>query len=241
MICTLILGFTLAAIPTGAFGQETTVVTSQGPNKEASLSRKEVEDALFAYILGIIMAGTEIDLDRMQMAEILDEFHSTLNIPIDLIDRVTQNTDENAVEPTIRMQFTRDVSVPIPFALLFYHPGKILSSQHLVWETHRYWFFVPENGSGPVQAIDLVLRQGSVEVILDEWLKVLFSAHCEDTWIHHIIIFRWKGHVLGLLAGVGQRTGRVLRAYFDFTKNSIIFPAPASLNRVGEILYDTPE
>ena len=36
--------------------------------------------------------------------------------------------------------------------------------------------------------------------------------------------------MIGLLAGAGQRTGRVLRAYFDFTKNGIIFPASADLN-----------
>jgi hypothetical protein len=240
-LCVIIFVFTLAAISSISSAQEATVASSGRLTHEISLLQNQVKDALFAHLLEIISTGMDVGLDREQMNATFKEFNSTMRLPFDTIDRLTQTTDEDTGMTTIRIDFTHEVSIPIPFTLLFYHPGRILSSQHLVWETSRYWFFVPENGGGPVQAIDLAIRKGSVQVKLDEWLKVFFSAHFEDTRINHIIIFRWKGHVVGLLSGVGQRTGRVLRAYFDFAKNGIIFPAPADLNRAGKILCNTPE
>jgi hypothetical protein len=236
----IVLGFALAAVSSPACTQEAGIESPQRPGREVSLPRSQVEDAFFAYVLGIISTGVDVNLDSAQMRAILTEFNSALVVPLDLFDKVTQNTDEKTGGRLVGMEFTRDVDIPIPFTLLWYHPGSILSSQHLLWRVSRSWFFVPDNG-GLVEAIDLVLSQGSVQVRLDEWLKVLFSAHFEDTWIHHIIFFRWKGHMMGLLAGAGKRTGRVLRAYFDFTKNGIIFPAPADLNHVGEILCNTPD
>ena len=124
------------------------------------------------------------------MREILTEFNSALVVPLDLFDRVTQTEDETGGR-LVGMEFTRDVDIPIPFSLLWYHPGSILSSPHLSWRVSRSWFFVPESGV-LAEAIDLVLWQGSVQVRLDEWLKVLFSAHFEDTWIHHIIFFNGR-------------------------------------------------
>jgi hypothetical protein len=77
-------------------------------------------------------------------------------------------------------------------------------------------------------------------VNIDDWLEALFSASIEDTWIHHIIFFKWKGDWVGLLEGAGRRTGRILRAYFNFTKNTILFPPPADLERAGRVLVDEP-
>jgi hypothetical protein len=67
----------------------------------------------------------------------------------------------------------------------------------------------------------------------DDWLETLLSAYIEDTWIHHIVFFRWHGDWIGLLEGAGQKTGRALRAYFDFTRNTIVFPVSRDLDALG--------
>jgi hypothetical protein len=237
--CAILLGTLLLAAGAPVFAQETEVPASERPGREVSLPPDEVKDTFFAYVLGIITAAHEVNVDNAQMREILTEFKSTLALPFDLIDRVTQHLDEETGARTIGLEFTRDVSIPIPFALLFYHPGSIVADRDLVWKVSRS-IFDAGDAEGPVPVFDLALWRGSVQVDIDDWLEALFSAYLEDTWIHHIIFFRWKGDWVGLLEGAGRRTGRILRAYFDFTKNSIMFPPPVDLEKAGRELVNEP-
>jgi hypothetical protein len=225
--------------PVFAQDQEPTAPATERPGREVSLPPDEVKDTFFAYVLGIITSGREVDVDNAHMREILTEFKSTLHVPFDLIDRVTQHTDPETGACTIGVEFTRDVVIPIPFALLFYHPGTIEADKDLVWQVSRA-VFNSGTGEGLVPVFDLSLWRGGVQVNIDDWLEALFSASLEDTWIHHIIFFRWNGDWIGLLEGAGRRMGRVLRAYFDFTKNTILFPTPQDLEKVGRILVDEP-
>jgi hypothetical protein len=191
-----------------------------------SLPSSEVKDTFFAYILGIITTGAEVDMDNEQMREILVEFKSTLNVPFDLISRVAQNMNPETGMRRIELDFQRDVVIPVPFALLFYHPGSIRATRVLSFDVRRSTW-------ADAEVFDLVLDDGSILVDLDEWLVALFSSHLEDTWIRNIVFFTWHGDWVGMLEGRGRSTGRVIRAYFDFTKNTILFPAPDSLKSIG--------
>jgi hypothetical protein len=232
----IVLGCALGAISAPGFAQASDVPPSERPGREVSLPKSEVRDTFFAYVLGIITAGLEVNVDNAQMRDILTEFKSTLDVPFDLIDRVTQHTDAESGARTIGVEFSRDVVIPIPFALLWYHPGAIKADRFLVWQVNRSRLFDTANGGSTVPVFDLVLWRGSVQVAIDDWLEALLSAYLEDTWIHHIVFFKWQGDWIGLLEGTGRRTGRLLRAYFDFTKNSIIFPAPEDLDKAGRVL-----
>jgi len=234
----IVLGCVLGAACAPASAQEPASPAPTRPGREVSLPPNEVKDTFFAYVMGIITAGLEADLDNAQMRDILTEFKSTLAVPFDLIDRVTQHTDGETGERTIGLQFSRHVIIPVPFALLWYHPGTIEADQDLVWRVQPGVFHDPARGPEPVY--DLELSQGGVLVNIDDWLEALFSATLEDTWIHHIVFFRWKGDWIGLLEGPGRRTGRAMRAYFDFTKNTIMFPPPADLENAGKQLADEP-
>jgi hypothetical protein len=197
----------------------------QRPGREVSFSPVEVKDTFFAYVLGIIRAGVEVDIDNAAMREILTEFKSSLSLPFDLISRVSQHTEENGGARRIGIDFSRIVTIPIPFSLLFYHPGSIVASQSV--------FFAETVAPGP--AYELALAEGSILVDVDDWLEVLFATYIEDTWIRHLVFFQWHGDWIGLLEGSGRRTSRQIRAYFDFTKNTIIFPTPAALDAVGKV------
>ncbi len=235
----LVLGCVLGAACTPAWSQEPASFPSKVPGREVSLPREEVRDTFFAYVLGIITAGLEVNMDNAEMRGILTEFTSTLAVPFDLIDRVTQHSDAETGVRTIGLEFTHDVVIPIPFALLFYHPGTIQADKDLLWQVDR-GVFNSGTGEGAVAVFDLHLWQGRVLVDIDDWLEALFSASLEDTWIHHIVFFKWKGDWVGLLEGAGRRTGRILRAYFDFTKNTILFPPSADLEKAGRGLVDEP-
>lgn len=216
-----VLLLTLCALRGAA--QEAPVPAGERPGREISLLPSEVKDTFFAYVLGIIRAGVEVNIDNAAMRGILTEFKSTLNVPFDLITSVTQHTDE-ARTRRIGIDFRRPVTIPIPFSLLFYHPGSIVAEQTVS--------FTVTDDPGAVYVLSV--EQGSILVDVDDWLEVLFRAYIEDTWIQHLVFFTWHGDWIGLLEGSGRRTGRQIRAYFDFTKNRIIFPTPADLDKTGK-------
>ena len=206
------------------------------PGREISLSPGEVKDTFFAYVLGIIKAGVEVDIDNAAMREILTEFKSALNLPFDLVARVTQHTSAQSEKRFIGLDFQTDVVIPIPFSLLFYHPGSITSDRSLLFQVNRSTYADPGAPGAPAPVFDLVLTGGRVLVDVDDWLEWLLRAYVEDTWIRHIVFFTWRGDWIGLLEGTGRGTGRQLRAFFDFTKNKILFPEPAELSGIGHML-----
>jgi hypothetical protein len=198
-----------------------------------------VKDTFFAYFLGIIGTAADIDMDNEEMRAILVEFKSTLDVPFDLISRFSQREDPESALRVLELQFQRDVVIPIPFSILFYHPGRITSTRLLQFDVHRSPWTDPDLPADPGlpaqagEAFDLALAHGSVLVEIDGWLKALFSDHLEDTWIRHIVFFRWHGDWIAMLQGIGRSTGKVKRAYFDLTTNAILFPPSDSLKSVG--------
>jgi hypothetical protein len=221
-----------------AAAQDQALPPLERPGREISLPSTEVKDTFFAYVLGIIVAGVEVDVNNAQMREILTEFKSSLSLPFDLIDRVTQHAE--AGEKAIGLAFLRDVSIPIPFSLLFYHPGSITATRDLLFQVSRSTMSDPADAGIMVPVFDLALESGTVLVDIDNWLEALLSAYLEDTLVKHIVFFKTKGDWIGMLEGTGRRTGKVLRAYFNFTRNAIVFPTPAALDRAGRFLVPDP-
>jgi hypothetical protein len=216
--------------------------SSAPPGREVSLPATEVKDTFFAYVLGLIASRAEIDVDNRQMREILVEFTSVLNVPFDLISRFSQTVDPETGEQRIELDFQKDVVVPVPFSILFYHPGSVNVTRALVFGVTRSTLSgqdaEEDDTVGPV--FFLSLSEGSILVDIDAWLEALFSEQLEDAWITDVVFFHWRGDWIGMLEGKGKKTGRVKRAYFDFTKNSILFPTPDPLKSIGRRLASDP-
>ncbi len=208
------------------------------PGREVSLPTAQVKDTFFAYILGIIRIGAEVEIDNEGMRAVLVELKSGLKLPFDLISRVSQHTDPETADRVVALEFQRDVVVPIPFSILWYHPGRITSTRLLSFDVARSPWVDPGSPAEPGESFDLALAQGSILVEIDGWVKALFGL--ENTWIRHVVFFRWHGDWIGMLEGNGRSTDRVKRAYFDFTKNSILFPPPDSLKGAGSSLVPDP-
>ena len=215
------------------------------PGRDVSLPSTEVKDTFFAYALGIIASGAEFEIDNAQMRSLFVEFTKALGVPFDLIARFSQHADAQTEERRITLEFTRDVVIPVPFSLLWYHPGSITATQRVGFDVRRTAWTDPDASlDAPTDAAvyDLVLVDGVIFVDIDDWLEALFSASLEDAGITHVVFFQWHGDRVGMLVGTAERTRRVLRAYFDFTRNAIVFPVPPSLDRAGrELVPDAPE
>ncbi len=203
------------------------------PGREVSLPPDQVRDTFFAYVLGIVMTGIEVDIDNSQMREILTEFKSKLNVPFDLITRVTQHTDEASGERTISLEFNGDVVIPIPFSILGYHPGTVRSTQQVDFRVTRAAYNDQKDPRNSTLVYDLALSGGSVLIDVDDWIVYILGTVFDKIQIRHIVFFRYDDKWIGLLEGKGKVFGRSMREYFDFTHNGIVFPVPTNLDLLG--------
>jgi hypothetical protein len=206
---------------------------SHRPDRSVSLPPDQVKDTFFGYFLGILFSGMELEMDNGQMREVLSEFKTSFNLPFDLITRVWQTRDPVTGAQRVGLEFRQAQSIPVPFSLLFYHPGSIVVERALSWQVSRSSSEDPGPPPRMSPVYDLALVQGSLLADIDGWLETLFSSFLEDTWIRHVFIFTWRGDWMAYLQGTGRRTGRTLGAYFNFTHNRIVFPVPADLDRAA--------
>ncbi len=204
------------------------------PGREISLPSNQVKDTFFAYVLGIILTGTDVDIDNAGMRSILTEFQTKLKFPFDLVSRVIQHSEQDSGERSISLVFSSDVAIPIPYSFLGYHPGMLRSTQTLTFSVRRSSYTDPRDPSVYTPVYALSLDDGTVVIDIDDWLVYLLSNVVDKLSVHHIVFFSYRGEWIGLVEGRGKVFNRTMREYFSFTNNRIIFPVPASLDALGE-------
>jgi hypothetical protein len=192
-----------------------------------------VRDTFFAYALGIVMTGLEVDIDNAQMRDILTEFQTKLKLPFDLVTRVIQQDQADTGARTISLIFNGDVAIPIPYSFLGYHPGMLRSTEVLNFRVTRTSYIDPRNPLVYTPVYELTLTDGSVLLDIDDWLVYLLNRVIDKLQIRHIVFFSYEGKWIGLVEGRGRLFGRDMRVYFDFTHNKIIYPVPDELDLMG--------
>jgi hypothetical protein len=207
-------------------------VPTERPGREISLSSREVKDSFFAYVIGIIRAGVDVELDAAAMREVLTEFRTSLALPFDLIARVSQRRAGESGARTVQVGFVRPVTIPIPFSLLGYHPGSIRATQTVSFHETRFTYPDPRQDGAEAPVFRLAIEAGVLLVDMDQWLDDLFGDYVDDLPVQNLVFFTWKGEWMGLLQGRGYK-GQSLRAFFNFRRNRIVFPIPGELDALG--------
>jgi hypothetical protein len=213
--------------------------TSGRPGRWISLSPREVKDSFFAYVIGIIREGVEVNIDAAGMREVLTEFRTSLDLPFDLIDRVWQRRETDAAEGALGLEFFGDATIPIPFSFLGYHPGWIRASQSVRFREMRFTYDEGRAAGERAPVYRLALEEGLLIVDMDQWLDDLFGDSIDDLPVRNLVFFTWRGEWVGLLHGLGYK-GQPLRAFFNFRRNRIIFPIPAELDARGRSFVTEP-
>ncbi len=204
------------------------------PGRSISLPPNQVKDTFFAYALGIVLTGTEVDIDNSQMRDILTEFQTKLKFPFDLVSRVIPHSDPDTGVRTLSLIFSGAVSIPIPYSFLGYHPGRLRSTERLNFLVTRTSFIDPRDPSVYTPVYDLALADGSILVDIDDWLVFLLSNVIDKLSVRHIVFFSYRGEWIGLVEGEGLVYNRTMREYFSFTANRIIYPIPDALDAMGQ-------
>jgi hypothetical protein len=205
------------------------------PGREISLPVQQVKDSFFAYVIGIIRAGIDVDLDSAGMREVLTEFKTTLELPFDLVSRVWQGPGGSPDQRELGLAFQAEARIPIPFSLLGYHPGSILASRLVRFEELRVGYRDPREPAAEATAWRLRLDAGFLVVDMDQWIDDLLGDYVDDLPVENLVFFTWRGEWTGLLQGRGYK-GQPLRAFFNFRRNRIVFPVPADLDALGTAL-----
>jgi hypothetical protein len=192
-----------------------------------------VKDPFFGYLIGIIHTGMEMEADSARLHALRADFGCGFEIPFDRISRVAQHGDPGTGDRFVRLDFLGPMDVPIPYSLLFYHPGRIRSDSSVVFRVSAGTYDDSDTLSETSRVYILELVHGCILVDIDDWLELLFPSHLEDAWIRNVVFFTWDGRWMGMLQGTGRSTGRMFRSFFDFTRNAIVSPLPAPLDRAG--------
>ncbi len=226
---TLIACLCIAAAGAPAFPQ----MSAQRPGREISLPPREVKDSFFAYVLGIIKADIDVELDAAAMREVLTEFRTSLDLPFDLIARVSQRRASEPDARIVEIGFAGPVTIPIPFSILGYHPGSVRASETVRFhETRSTYPDGRQGATADAPVFRLAVESGALLIDMDQWLDDLFGDYVDDLPVQNMVLFTWKGEWMGLLQGLGYK-GQSLRAFFNFRRNRIVFPIPAELDAAG--------
>jgi hypothetical protein len=210
------------------------------PGREMILPPSEVRDTFFAYLVGIVDAGLDAELDNATLRSVLTEFQSTIALPFDRISVVRHLAPRGEAGSSgagsLEIVFDGDLDVPVPFSLLGYHPGSLRSTRTVRFEELRYPL-VPVRGgqAGPVYSFRII--EGAMTIDVDAWIDVLLGSIVDDLDVRLVAIARWKGAWRCILGGTG-REGRRIIAAFDLTRNTISFPVPSELIRLGLDLWN---
>ena len=206
------------------------------PGRELILPPSEVRDTFFAWLVGVVDAGRDVRIDNAGLRDILVEFRSTIALPFDRIAVVSHRAPSADARGGLDVLFDGPVDVPVPFALLWYHPGSLRSTPVVRFEEHRVPLVMTgRDAAAPVYAFRLV--EGAMIIDIDAWLDVLLGRVADDLVVRLVAITRWRGSWRCLLGGTG-REGRRIIAAFDLERNAITFPVPAELVRLGLDLWN---
>ncbi len=209
------------------------------PGREVSLAPSEVKDSFFAYVIGIIRADIDVDMDGEGMREVLTEFKTALDLPFDLVARVWQGVGDTADSRALGLEFQGDARIPIPFSLLGYHPGSIRASRVVRFRELRFTYPDARGTGAEAPVYRLALDAGSLVIDMDTWIDDLLGDYVDDLPVRNLVFFTWRGEWTGLLQGLGYK-GQPLRAFFNFRRNRIVFPVPADLDARGMALVADP-
>jgi hypothetical protein len=144
--------------------------------------------------------------------------------------------------PEITVRLLSELRLPIPYAVLSYHPGSVEASRLLVLDEWRLgewnmrWREDDEERSLRVEDLALfALRDGSLGIDVDAWVDWVMGAKLDDMRIAGMALFRHEGKRYAMAFGYnGDGEGRT--GVLDLGADKILFPPPTEFRTLGRRL-----
>ncbi len=202
-----------------------------------------VKDPLFAILIGLVSDGLYGTLTGDRIRGELKRQKARSNLPHQTVREVTRLPVTPGRTAVVRVEFEKDLRLPIPFSILGYRPGSFsVSSVSLfrewILDTVTLEFQDDPRDPDSIWQVELTdvhilgLVDGEVEIDIHGWLDFLMGSRLGDTRITGLMLCRHHGRWIGIAMGYSpDNQGR--SGIFDFEKDSIFFPSPAELRPVG--------
>jgi len=207
------------------------------PGRELILPPSEVRDTFFAWLVGVVDAGRDASIDNAGLREVLTEFRSTIALPFDRIGLVRHLAPQPDLRGKLDIEFDGDIDVPVPFSLLWYHPGSLRATPVVRFDERRFTSLPTAGGPAAEPVYSFRLVEGAMVIDIDRWVDVLLGRIADDLTIRIVALARWRGSWRCLIGGTGREDRRIIAA-FDLARNTITFPVPHELTRLGLWLWN---
>jgi hypothetical protein len=202
----------------------------------------DVRDGAFAYLVHLLDTDAYGAVTGAQLRQVQAAAGRRSRIPCEMIGEVRRAPGEAAGEGWVRARFTGPLDVPIPYSILGYHPGSLVSSQEVVareWRTPRSVIRDPAGDVKPDLLVeDLTLWafvEGEVVVDIDGWVDALMGSNLDDTYVVGLAFFRFRGAAYAMALGY-NREGQPRSGALHLAEDEVRFPTPRELKATARDL-----
>src|SRR5215468_9697685 len=216
----------------------------------------DVKDPVFATLVALLRSDLHGVLTREHLERQLARSGRETLLPYQHLHELRRTGGEEGAlgrpTATVEIQLEGPLVFPIPYRILWYHPGKVRASTTSVF---REWSFgsvnLPFDPAIPIELEEVHLfglERGDLFVDIDGWLDFILGSALDDTDVTGIVLFRQGGRDYGMAIGHNAK-GESRSGVFDLAEDKIIFPVPAEMKlvarnmrrRLEALMGDRPE
>ncbi len=212
------------------------------PVQAQAVLAADVTDPVFAYMIGLLDRDECGAVSQEHFAQAVAQSGRRSRIPHQLIRGLVRARGLHPRSGWVRAEFTGPLDVPVPYNILGYHPGTLLSSAVVTFEEWRIGRTLVPNilaeDAPPIEIDDLMLWglvDGEIRMDIDGWVDALLGGKLDDTFVVGLALFRYRGERLALALGFNQE-GEGRSGVLDVRGDKIRFPAPQELKVVARDL-----
>lgn len=196
-----------------------TATWPQIPERSVSREENEIKDVFLAYIVGIMLGDHELDVDGPKLLDVFPEFEgSSLDFPFHDIERVSRSSSPDGAMITV--DFVKPLSFPVPVDILGYHPGRIYTTQRVVFDETAV------GTHGELSNVHvLVRRDGEIGIDFVRWLDLLLGSLLSDVDARVLAVAVLDDRWYAILGGDTPDGGSIV-GVLDLLRNRILLRPP---------------
>jgi len=203
---------------------------------------EDIKDPVFAYLVGLLDRETFGLVTGEHLQAVLDSSGGKSRVPCCRIANVQSMREARGLGVWSRAEFVENLRLAIPYSILGYHPGRLISSQRITvrgWRLPR--MSVPNPGEEAPHTLEihnvtlLAIVEGYIELDIDGWLDAIMGGSLDDTKMVGLAIFVYDGARYAMALGY-NRDGRPRSGALHLSKDEVAFPTPAELKSVARHL-----
>jgi hypothetical protein len=201
----------------------------------------DVKDPVFAVLVAVVRADLYGVLTRAHLERELQRRRLRSRLPYGSVRDVARVPAPPGARALVTVRFEGALAVPIPYSILWYHPGRIRAGDSCVfreWALGNVALPYEAKRGAPLATLELEdvhlfdLDAGRLEVDIDGWLDRLMGSALDDTDVSGLVVFRYAGRHYGMALGY-NRGRRARSGAFDFLGDRIVFPASAEFKAIA--------